>query len=84
MTSERHDSGAATPSPLEDVDLEDWASVLATNLTGTFLCTRQAFRLMKRQAPRGGRIINNGSVSASMPRPGRRSYARSGCSRRIR
>ncbi len=65
---------AATPSPLEDVDLEDWASVLATNLTGTFLCTQQAFRLMKRQTPKGGRIINNGSISASMPRPGSAAY----------
>ena len=56
-------------SPLEDVELEQWIAVVETNLTGTFLCTQEAFRLMKRQSPRGGRIINNGSVSAQVPRP---------------
>ena len=65
---------AAEPAKIEDVDYENWTSVLATNLTGTFLCTQQAFRLMKRQAPRGGRIINNGSISASMPRPSAAAY----------
>ena len=65
---------AAPPTPLEDVDFTDWASVLGTNLTGAFLCTQQAFRLMKAQTPRGGRIINNGSISASMPRPGSAAY----------
>jgi NAD(P)-dependent dehydrogenase (short-subunit alcohol dehydrogenase family) len=60
---------AAPPAPLEDVPLEQWRSVLDTNLTGAFLCTQAAFRLMKAQTPRGGRIINNGSVSATAPRP---------------
>ncbi len=55
--------------PLEDLDFEQWTSVVETNLTGAFLCTREAFRIMKRQSPRGGRIINNGSISASVPRP---------------
>jgi NAD(P)-dependent dehydrogenase (short-subunit alcohol dehydrogenase family) len=54
---------------LEDLTLEQWETVLATNLTGAFLCTREAFRLMKAQSPRGGRIINNGSISAHSPRP---------------
>ena len=57
------------PVPLEDVDLDDWRTVIETNVTGAFLCTQEAFRLMKRQVPRGGRIINNGSISASVPRP---------------
>ncbi len=60
---------AAPPAPLEDVPLEQWRSVIDTNLTGAFLCTQAAFRLMKAQTPRGGRIINNGSVSATAPRP---------------
>jgi NAD(P)-dependent dehydrogenase (short-subunit alcohol dehydrogenase family) len=59
----------APPVPLEDLTVEQWAAVVETNLTGAFLCTRGAFRLMKRQSPRGGRIINNGSLSASVPRP---------------
>jgi len=57
------------PAPLEDVTFEQWKSVIDTNLTGTFLCTQAAFRLMKTQHPRGGRIINNGSISATTPRP---------------
>jgi NAD(P)-dependent dehydrogenase (short-subunit alcohol dehydrogenase family) len=56
-------------APLEDVEVGDWRSVLETNVTGAFLCTQEAFRIMKRQRPRGGRIINNGSLSASVPRP---------------
>lgn len=60
---------SAPPAALEDVTLEQWQSVLDTNLTGAFLCTQAAFRLMKTQQPRGGRIINNGSVSATAPRP---------------
>jgi NAD(P)-dependent dehydrogenase (short-subunit alcohol dehydrogenase family) len=60
---------ASRPEPLEETSLASWQSVIDTNLTGTFLCTRAAFRLMKKQAPRGGRIINNGSISATMPRP---------------
>ena len=60
---------AAPPTPLEDLPLEVWRSVIDTNLTGSFLCTRAAFRMMKAQQPRGGRIINNGSISATVPRP---------------
>jgi len=59
----------APPVPLEELELERWRAVIDTNLTGAFLCTREAFRLMKRQSPRGGRIINNGSLSAYVPRP---------------
>ncbi len=65
---------SAPPTKLEDVAFDDWRSVLETNLTGTFLCTQEAFRIMKRQSPRGGRIINNGSISASVPRPGSAAY----------
>ena len=54
--------------PLEDMPYEKWREVIDTNLTGAFLCTQQAFRLMKDQTPRGGRIINNGSISAHAPR----------------
>lgn len=54
---------------LEDVSFEQWQAVVGANLTGAFLCTQQAFRIMKRQQPRGGRIINNGSISATSPRP---------------
>jgi NAD(P)-dependent dehydrogenase (short-subunit alcohol dehydrogenase family) len=57
------------PAPLEDVTFEQWKSVIDTNLTGAFLCTQAAFRLMKTQQPRGGRIVNNGSISATTPRP---------------
>jgi NAD(P)-dependent dehydrogenase (short-subunit alcohol dehydrogenase family) len=60
---------SAPPAPLEDLPFDQWRSVLDTNLTGAFLCTQAAFRLMKAQNPRGGRIINNGSVSATAPRP---------------
>lgn len=60
---------SAPPAPLEDLTFDQWRSVVDTNLTGTFLCTQAAFRLMKSQQPRGGRIINNGSVSATAPRP---------------
>jgi NAD(P)-dependent dehydrogenase (short-subunit alcohol dehydrogenase family) len=59
----------APPVPLEDIAFEQWTAVVETNLTGAFLCTQEAFKLMKRQSPRGGRIINNGSISASVPRP---------------
>jgi NAD(P)-dependent dehydrogenase (short-subunit alcohol dehydrogenase family) len=57
------------PVPLEDLTVEQWRQVIDVNLTGVFLCTREAFRLMKAQSPRGGRIINNGSISAHAPRP---------------
>lgn len=57
------------PAPFDEVTLQDWQYVLGVNLTSAFLCARAAFRLMKRQEPRGGRIINNGSISATSPRP---------------
>jgi NAD(P)-dependent dehydrogenase (short-subunit alcohol dehydrogenase family) len=57
------------PIPMEDLTLEQWRAVVDTNLTGPFLCAQHAIRLMKAQAPRGGRIINNGSISAHVPRP---------------
>ncbi|MBI1196352.1 MAG: SDR family NAD(P)-dependent oxidoreductase [Phenylobacterium sp.] len=59
----------APPVPIEDHSVEHWRRVVDVNLTGAFLCTRAAFRLMKDQDPRGGRIINNGSISAHAPRP---------------
>jgi NAD(P)-dependent dehydrogenase (short-subunit alcohol dehydrogenase family) len=59
---------------LEDLPFEVWKAVVDTNLTGVFLCTQEAFRLMKRQQPRGGRIINNGSISAHAPRPNSAPY----------
>jgi NAD(P)-dependent dehydrogenase (short-subunit alcohol dehydrogenase family) len=65
---------SAPPVPLEDVPYEEWRSVLDTNLTGAFLCTQEAIRLMKSQQPRGGRIINNGSISAHVPRPNSAPY----------
>jgi NAD(P)-dependent dehydrogenase (short-subunit alcohol dehydrogenase family) len=58
-----------TPAPFEDVAVEDWQAMVATNLTGSFLCAQEAYRVMKEQSPRGGRIINNGSISAHTPRP---------------
>ncbi len=63
--------------PLEDMPYEKWREVIDTNLTGTFLCTQQAFRLMKDQTPRGGRIINNGSISAHTPRANSAPYTAS-------
>jgi NAD(P)-dependent dehydrogenase (short-subunit alcohol dehydrogenase family) len=60
--------------PLEDIPLERWLSIVATNLTGPFLCTQEAIKIMKAQNPRGGRIINNGSISAHAPRPGTAAY----------
>ena len=59
----------APPVPLEDLTLEQWLNVVNVNLTGAFLCTQEAFRIMKDQDPQGGRIINNGSISAHTPRP---------------
>ncbi|HET6969658.1 MAG TPA: SDR family oxidoreductase [Phenylobacterium sp.] len=59
----------APPTPIEEHSIEAWRRVVDVNLTGAFLCTRAAFRLMKDQDPRGGRIINNGSISAHAPRP---------------
>jgi NAD(P)-dependent dehydrogenase (short-subunit alcohol dehydrogenase family) len=63
--------------PLEDMPYEKWREVIDTNVTGTFLCTQQAFRLMKDQTPRGGRIINNGSISAHTPRANSAPYTAS-------
>ncbi|MAE16727.1 MAG: 3-oxoacyl-ACP reductase [Deltaproteobacteria bacterium] len=59
----------APPVPLEDLTYKQWKAVVDINLTGSFLCTQEAFRIMKGQIPRGGRIINNGSISAHVPRP---------------
>jgi NAD(P)-dependent dehydrogenase (short-subunit alcohol dehydrogenase family) len=65
-----NNAGSGTPPmPLEDLSYAQWKAVVDVNLTGAFLCTQQAFRLMKAQTPRGGRIINNGSISAHAPRP---------------
>jgi NAD(P)-dependent dehydrogenase (short-subunit alcohol dehydrogenase family) len=60
---------ASPPNALPDVSLADWSSVMAVNVTGAFLCAREAFRRMATQSPKGGRIINNGSISAHVPRP---------------
>ena len=59
----------ATAVDIDAIELEDWNKVVAVNLTGAFLCTREAFRIMRQQRPMGGRIINNGSISAHAPRP---------------
>jgi len=62
---------------LEDLDYAQWKAVVDTNLNGAFLCTQEAFKIMKSQTPMGGRIINNGSISASMPRPNSSAYTAS-------
>jgi len=65
-----NNAGIGAPTvPFEDVSVEQWKAVVDTNLTAPFLCTQHAFRIMKDQTPRGGRIINNGSISAHAPRP---------------
>jgi NAD(P)-dependent dehydrogenase (short-subunit alcohol dehydrogenase family) len=64
----------APPVPFEDVTFEQWQSVVDANLTGAFLCTQEAIKVMKGQQPRGGRIINNGSISAHAPRPNSAPY----------
>ncbi|ANL31153.1 3-oxoacyl-(acyl-carrier-protein) reductase protein (plasmid) [Rhizobium phaseoli] len=70
-----NNAGVTVPGvALEEVSFEQWSAIVAANLTGAFLCTQQAFRLMKSQNPRGGRIINNGSVSATTPRPNSAPY----------
>jgi NAD(P)-dependent dehydrogenase (short-subunit alcohol dehydrogenase family) len=70
-----NNAGTGSPAvPLEDLTYEQWKSVVDVNLTGAFLCTQEAFKLMKSQTPRGGRIINNGSVSAHTPRPNSAPY----------
>jgi NAD(P)-dependent dehydrogenase (short-subunit alcohol dehydrogenase family) len=70
-----NNAGMSAPGvALEDLTVEQWRTVVDTNLTGAFLCTREAFRVMKAQTPRGGRIINNGSISAQAPRPNSAPY----------
>ncbi len=70
-----NNAGTNAPAvPLEDLTYEQWQSVVDVNLTGAFLCTQEAFKLMKSQTPRGGRIINNGSISAHAPRPNSAPY----------
>jgi NAD(P)-dependent dehydrogenase (short-subunit alcohol dehydrogenase family) len=64
----------AAALPMDELDPSQWNDVVDTNLTGAFLCTREAFGLMKRQTPRGGRIVNNGSISAHSPRPNSAPY----------
>ncbi len=71
-----NNAGVGAPSvPLENLSYEQWRTVIDTCVTGTFLCTQEAFRMMKAQTPRGGRIINNGSLSAHVPRPNSAPYA---------
>jgi NAD(P)-dependent dehydrogenase (short-subunit alcohol dehydrogenase family) len=70
-----NNAGIGAPAvPLEDLPFEQWKAVVDTNLTGSFICTQEAFKIMKDQQPRGGRIINNGSISAHAPRPGSVAY----------
>jgi NAD(P)-dependent dehydrogenase (short-subunit alcohol dehydrogenase family) len=70
-----NNAGTFGPSaPVEDLALEDWQAVVAVNLTGAFLCAQAAIRVMKAQDPRGGRIINNGSISSQVPRPNAVAY----------
>jgi NAD(P)-dependent dehydrogenase (short-subunit alcohol dehydrogenase family) len=71
-----NNAGTGAPAiPLEDLSYDQWMTVVNANLTGVFLCTQHAFRIMKSQTPRGGRIINNGSISAHTPRPHSSPYA---------
>jgi NAD(P)-dependent dehydrogenase (short-subunit alcohol dehydrogenase family) len=72
-----NNAGVNTVGLLEDISFEAWRAVIDTNLTGAFLCTQQAFKLMKNQKPQGGRIINNGSISATSPRPNSAPYTAS-------
>jgi len=70
-----NNAGRGAPGvPLEDLTVEQWTSVVDVNLTGPFLCTQEAFRIMKAQEPMGGRIVNNGSISADRPRPNSSPY----------
>jgi|TARA_Y100000588_G_scaffold341097_1_gene384880 NAD(P)-dependent dehydrogenase (short-subunit alcohol dehydrogenase family) len=70
-----NNAGSGAPAiPLEELTLEQWQRVVSVNLTGAFLCTQAAFRIMKAQSPKGGRIINNGSISAHTPRPNSAPY----------
>jgi NAD(P)-dependent dehydrogenase (short-subunit alcohol dehydrogenase family) len=70
-----NNAGVSAPDvPIEDLSYEQWSKVVAVNLTGSFLCAQEAVRMMKEQQPRGGRIINNGSISAHVPRPNSAPY----------
>jgi NAD(P)-dependent dehydrogenase (short-subunit alcohol dehydrogenase family) len=70
-----NNAGIGAPGvPLEELTFEQWKAVVDTNLTGSFICTQEAFKIMKDQTPRGGRIINNGSISAHAPRPNSSPY----------
>ena len=70
-----NNAGIGAPGvPLEDLTFEQWKAVVDTNLTGSFICTQEAIKIMKDQTPRGGRIINNGSISAHAPRPNSAPY----------
>jgi NAD(P)-dependent dehydrogenase (short-subunit alcohol dehydrogenase family) len=70
-----NNAGIGAPAmPIEDIPLDKWQAVVTTNFTGVFLCTQEAIKIMKAQDPRGGRIINNGSISAHTPRPGAAAY----------
>ena len=70
-----NNAGSGAPAiPVEELSFEQWKAVVDANLTGTFLCIQQAFRVMKAQTPQGGRIINNGSVSSHVPRPNSMPY----------
>ncbi len=68
---------AAKAAPIDEIPVQDWLDLNRTNITGMFLCARAAFGLMRRQSPKGGRIINNGSISAHVPRPGSAPYTMS-------
>ena len=73
-----NNAGTAAPAaPIDEIPVEQWLKVSSTNITGMFLCARAAFALMRRQSPQGGRIINNGSISAHVPRPGSAPYTMS-------
>ena len=73
-----NNAGQSAPAaPIDEIPVETWLSVMNANISGMFLCARAAFGLMRRQAPQGGRIINNGSISAHAPRPGSAPYTMS-------
>lgn len=73
-----NNAGISLPgAPIDEIAVEDWLALSQTNITGMFLCARAAFGLMRRQEPQGGRIINNGSISAHVPRPGSAPYTMS-------
>lgn len=73
-----NNAGISLPAaPIDEIPVEDWLRLSRTNITGMFLCARAAFGLMRRQSPRGGRIVNNGSISAHVPRPGSAPYTMS-------